>query len=202
MILALAEALSISIPTECTSAQNAPLRQAIAAVVRATTTDWTEAFAARSLSYIPPRLNFLCPPVGHPSRGSGYYPGLGLALDLGDFAGIEHALPAEALGIWKLIIAHEIGHHVQSLAGSEAAADEPRELQADCYAGWWLARGDQVRDLDQIRGRLAKAVQILSALQTGAIRLGADSAEGSPGSLDERLEAIGRGMTAATPWAC
>jgi predicted metalloprotease len=201
MILALAAALSIVAPADCASAQAEPLRQALGAVLETTTRAWAGAFAEQSLTYSPPRLSFLCPPVGHPSRGSGYFPGLGLVLDLGDFAGLQQALPEDADGISELIIAHEVGHHVQRLMGRQGAG-KSWELQADCYAGWWLARDKRAPAPDQIGLRLAKGVTVLSALQTGAIRLAGDASDGSHGSLDERLAAITGGLAALTPWAC
>ncbi len=55
------------------------------------------------------------------------------------------------------VIAHEIGHHVQKLVGTEAKVEQMRaynpsagnklsvalELQADCYAGVWAHSGEQ-----------------------------------------------------------
>jgi len=55
------------------------------------------------------------------------------------------------------VIAHEIGHHVQKLVGTEAKVEQLRaynpsagnrlsvalELQADCYAGVWAHSGEQ-----------------------------------------------------------
>ena len=55
------------------------------------------------------------------------------------------------------VIAHELGHHVQKLVGTEAKVEQLRaynpsagnqlsvalELQADCYAGVWAHSGEQ-----------------------------------------------------------
>ena len=84
-------------------------------------------------------------------------------LDLGFFGDMEQQLGAPGDFAWAYVIAHEVGHHVQHLRGTD---DEVRrlqrsdpdqanplsvrlELQADCYAGVWarsvfdqLDRGD------------------------------------------------------------
>jgi uncharacterized protein len=44
------------------------------------------------------------------------------------------------------VIAHEVGHHVQTLLGEASGrASLARELQADCYAGVWAARAGTAR---------------------------------------------------------
>ena len=72
-------------------------------------------------------------------------------LDLSFFGDMERRLGAPGDFAWAYVIAHEVGHHVQTLRGT---SDEVRrlqrenpdqanplsvrqELQADCYAGVW-----------------------------------------------------------------
>src|SRR4029453_14655094 len=72
-------------------------------------------------------------------------------LDLGFSRGMERQLGAPGDFAWAYVIAHEVGHHVQHLRGTDGEVrrlqrkepDEANplsvrlELQADCYAGVW-----------------------------------------------------------------
>ncbi len=74
-------------------------------------------------------------------------------LDLSFYEDMSRQLGAPGDFAWAYVIAHEIGHHVQNLKGTDdqvAAAenDDPDsanelsvrlELQADCYSGVWAA---------------------------------------------------------------
>ena len=73
-------------------------------------------------------------------------------LDLGFFRELSGRFGAPGRFAQAYVIAHEIGHHVQTLLGTTARVDAQRaalggrgggplsvrtELQADCYAGVW-----------------------------------------------------------------
>ena len=74
-------------------------------------------------------------------------------LDLGFFRELDRRFGAPGDFAQAYVIAHEVGHHVQNLLGTNAAVqrearDHPSErnelsvrleLQADCYAGVWAA---------------------------------------------------------------
>lgn len=87
-------------------------------------------------------------------------------LDLTFYEDMEQQLGASGDFAWAYVIAHELGHHVQNLTGTndEVARQEDSdnanelsvrlELQADCYSGVWaatvFAEGDlQSGDLDE-----------------------------------------------------
>ena len=87
-------------------------------------------------------------------------------LDLSFYEDMERQLDAPGDFAWAYVIAHELGHHVQNLTGTndEVARQEDSgnanelsvrlELQADCYSGVWastvFAEGDlQPGDLDE-----------------------------------------------------
>ena len=79
-----------------------------------------------------------------------------------------------------------------------------RELQADCYAGWWLSRANArsplaypIPNLDR---RLPEMLSLLSILQAG--RLSAASEAEIHGAIPQRLDAIRQGMAAADPKTC
>lgn len=91
--------------------------------------------------------------------------------------------PIAGDGARAYVVAHELGHHVQRLAGSPAAGIA-RELQADCLAGAWLGdalrRGAIVdRDVDAVAQEAAAvgddvlapgSVPVLTGHGTGAQR--------------------------------
>ena len=71
-------------------------------------------------------------------------------IDLGFFAELKERFGAPGDFAQAYVLAHEIGHHVQALLGTEAAVRRAQreggpgnalsvatELQADCYAGIW-----------------------------------------------------------------
>ena len=85
-------------------------------------------------------------------------------LDLTFYEDMQRQLGASGDFAWAYVIAHELGHHVQNIKGTEeevaeADGDENElsvrlELQADCYAGVYgatvFARGDLERnDIDE-----------------------------------------------------
>jgi len=155
-------------------------------VVLADTEDtWNAIFAAQGLQYAEPtlvlfseRVNSAC---GQASSAVGpfYCPGdQQLYIDLSFFADLanRHGAPGDFAQAY--VVAHEIGHHVQTLLGisqkvraagqgrSEAqvnALSVRQELQADCFAGLWghAARVDR-NLLDE--GDLEEALQAASAI--------------------------------------
>ena len=156
------------------------------AVVLADTEDtWNAIFAAQGLQYVEPtlvlfsgRVNSAC---GQASSvvGPFYCPGdQQLYIDLGFFADLanRHGAPGDFAQAY--VVAHEIGHHVQTLLGisqkvraagqgrSEAqvnALSVRQELQADCFAGLWGHAARVDRDLLD-EGDLEEALQAASAI--------------------------------------
>jgi predicted metalloprotease len=89
-------------------------------------------------------------------------------LDLSFYEDMSRVLEAPGDFAWAYVIAHEVGHHVQNITGTNAEVarlerDNPGdanelsvrvELQADCYSGVWastvFAEGDlEAGDLDE-----------------------------------------------------
>ncbi len=95
-------------------------------------------------------------------------------LDLGFFEELKSRFGAPGQFAQAYVIAHELGHHIQKLVGTQqkvqAAEEQDRgranqysvklELQADCYAGVWGHSGEQrkiVVDQDIAQGMAAAA---------------------------------------------
>lgn len=183
---------------------------AVDAVISSTTLEWSAVFEADGRSYASPRVVYLRVPEAHPARGSGYAPGLGLTIDLGDIDAIESEFGVEAPALIALIVAHEIGHHVQFLRDGRARRNPgpAREQQADCFAGWWLAQANARHALSQsapvysvpsLNLRIPQLLRLLSGTARGA---NADFAISSHGSQTDRAAAFGRGLAATTPADC
>jgi hypothetical protein len=83
-------------------------------------------------------------------------------IDLGFYQQLKNRFRAPGDFAQAYVIAHEVGHHVQTVLGTEervrrsqrAAPDQKNglsvrmELQADCYAGMWAKSTDQRQLLD------------------------------------------------------
>ncbi|WP_271143540.1 neutral zinc metallopeptidase [Brevundimonas sp. NIBR10] len=181
------------------------------AMVRSTTVEWTSAFEGKRSLYAPPRIVFLETPVGHPARGAGYSADVGVVLDLGDLNAVAQGLGDDGPSMAALLVAHEVGHHVQHLMGDDPEVRGPRrELQADCLAGWWIAAAGRRAQADHrapaypaidLDLRLAQTLDMLEAVQTRSAP-GAPVDRTSHGTTAARVAAVTRGMAVSEPWTC
>jgi predicted metalloprotease len=108
------------------------------------------------------------------------------------------------------VIAHEIGHHVQHLLGTDAilqrsgrsqAASIALELQADCYAGVWGGRTTHLETGDVEEGLAAAAAvgdDRIQANTTGHV----NTDTFTHGSARQRVEAFKKGMDSGDPRVC
>ncbi|HWL88332.1 MAG TPA: neutral zinc metallopeptidase [Polyangiaceae bacterium] len=117
---------------------------------------WTREFAARGESYRRAKLVLFTNSTatgcgyGRAATGPFYCPAdQRVYIDLGFYQELSGRLGARGQFAQAYVVAHEIGHHVQNLLGTEARAGKSAsstgptsasvrlELQADCYAGIW-----------------------------------------------------------------
>jgi uncharacterized protein len=116
------------------------------------------------------------------------------------------------------VIAHEIGHHVQKLVGTERKVEQLRaynpsagnklsvalELQADCYAGVWAQGGEQrsIIHTDDIQQGLRAAAAVgddhLQKMTQGYVA--PDSF--THGSSQQRMDWFQRGLESGDMRAC
>jgi uncharacterized protein len=134
---------------------NTQLDCEVVAVVNSLDGYWSDTFARSGQTYTPPQTNFFS---GRVNTGCGgatsdtgpfYCPGdQQVYIDLSFFKELETRFGAEGGNFSRAyVIAHEYGHHVQDLLGTnsrvQAGDTGPTsgsvrlELQADCYAGVW-----------------------------------------------------------------
>jgi predicted metalloprotease len=166
-------------------------------VVLADTEDtWTALFTERGAQYAPPKLVLFdevaqsgCGQAGA-AVGPFYCPlDRKVYIDLTFYQELKDKFQAPGDFAQAYVLAHEVGHHVQNLAGtSEKVRDLQQrggeaqanalsvrlELQADCYAGIWAHHADRSRQI----------------LETGDVEeaLGAAAAVG-----DDTIQKRGRG---------
>lgn len=101
-----------------------------------------------------------------------------LYIDLSFYSDLKNRFHAPGDFAQAYVIAHEVGHHVQTLLGiservrraqagrTEAEANQlsiRQELQADCFAGVWAHHADQMRDLLE-RGDIEEGLRAASAI--------------------------------------
>ena len=141
------------------TAEEQELAQFVAVVLADTEDSWSTLFAAQGATYREPSLVLFTGQVnsacGSASAAVGpfYCPGdQKLYIDLSFFGELAHRHGSPGDFAQAYVVAHEVGHHVQTLlgiservhaAGRGASAAEVnalsvrQELQADCFAGLW-----------------------------------------------------------------
>ena len=175
-------------------------RAAFVSTVLASTEDaWGQVFREGGAQYRAPRLVLfrgVTPTAcgtGQSAMGPFYCPGdQKVYLDMEFFDTLSRQLGAPGEFAQAYVIAHEVGHHVQTLMGTTQKVDGMRgrisqaqqnalsvrvELQADCYAGIWANKSQQAKSwLEQgdIESAMNAAARIgddaLQRQQTGTIR--------------------------------
>jgi predicted metalloprotease len=152
-----------------------------ASTVFADTEDiWGKIFQENNLQYVQPKMVLFTGAVqtacGGASSASGpfYCPGdQKVYMDLGFFEELQTKFGAKG-GDFAIayVIAHEVGHHIQTVLGTSAKMRQAQqgkseteanklsvalELQADFYAGVWTKYNQQNLDVDDIDEALSAA---------------------------------------------
>lgn len=197
-------------------------------VVLADTEDvWGTLFKASGKSYPPPTLVLYSGAVqsvcgfAEAAMGPFYCPGdHKLYLDMSFFNDLAKRHDAPGDFAQAYVVAHEVGHHVQTLLGisdkvnaarrraSEAAGNALQvrmELQADCFAGVWAYHANQARHVLE-PGDIEEA--LAAAAGVGDDRL-QQQARGyvvpesfTHGSSAQRMRWFSRGMQGGDPGQC
>ncbi|MFT3810135.1 MAG: neutral zinc metallopeptidase [Micropepsaceae bacterium] len=163
-----------------------------ASVVMADTEDvWTQLFRASGQSYRAPKLVIYTSATdtacgtGQSGMGPFYCPGdQKVYIDLDFFNELATRFGAAGDFAQAYVIAHEVGHHIQTITGlssrvaqakSGASEEEAnqlsvrQELQADCYAGVWAHHAQRMKSILE-PGDLEEALRAASAVGDDTIQ--------------------------------
>jgi predicted metalloprotease len=146
---------------------------------------WTAELQRRGQTYSKPKLVFFEQGVqtgcGTASSQVGPFycpPDQTVYIDLGFLAELQQRFGANGRYAQTYVIAHEVGHHLQTLFGTErqVAAARQRdpskqqalsiatELQADCYAGVWSTLANKAGNYSLGEGQLDEALGAAAAV--------------------------------------
>ena len=160
---------SVSVQRSSRPGVNDDQRKFVAVVLAETEDVWQEAFQKRGRTYQAPTLVLFsgavesaCGMAGS-AVGPFYCPSdHKVYLDLSFFEELRTRFGASGDFAQAYVIAHEVGHHVQTLLGISQKVNELQarvspsernklsvrvELQADCFAGVWARQADQSRQI-------------------------------------------------------
>lgn len=211
-------------PVESTPAEER-LVQFVSFVLDDAQATWTKVFAAEGLEYRPATLVLFRDVTetacgyGQAASGPFYCPGDGkVYIDLGFFEELSSRFGASGDFAQAYVLSHEIGHHVQTLRGTEQqvrqlqrgdpsganALSVRMELQADCYAGIWANSTAQRDILD--RGDVDEGLGAAAAVgddrlqRMGGGRVNPDAF--THGTSEERMRWFQQGFTNGRVSAC
>ena len=139
-------------------------------------------------------------------------------IDLGFLAALQKQFGAQGRYAQTYIVAHEVGHHLQTLTGTEARVRAAQgrgdaqalsigvELQADCYAGAWSALANRAGNFSISERELEQALNAAAAVGDDRIQQKTqgrvDPESWTHGSSQQRRGAFLRGYQAANGSAC
>jgi predicted metalloprotease len=202
-----------------------PQAQLIAVALKDTEDTWSEVFRQHGATYQPPTLVLFTQAtqsacgVGQSAMGPFYCPAdRKVYLDLSFFHDLDQRFGAPGDFAQAYVVAHEVGHHVQTLTGVTQKADALRqrggaqsnevsvrvELQADCYAGVYAHYAAQRGLLDP--GDAEEGLRAAAAIGDDRLQ---QEAQGrvvpesfTHGSSQQRVEWLRRGMDGGQIEAC
>ncbi|MGB3508413.1 MAG: neutral zinc metallopeptidase [Microcoleaceae cyanobacterium] len=167
------------------SPEEEKLADFVSVVLGYTEDTWQTIFRERGQTYVEPKLVLFTDGVnsacGYAEAATGpfYCPrDQKVYIDLGFYKQLKYKLGAPGDFAQAYVIAHEVGHHVQTLLGIsqqvsslQRQADRVRanqlsvrlELQADCFAGVWAARTQQAKGILE-QGDVEEAINAASSI--------------------------------------
>jgi uncharacterized protein len=187
---------------------------------------WTRIFKQQGAAYRPATLYLYANAVRTNGCGSAsssvgpfYCPAdQRVYLDLSFYDDMKRELGASGDFAWAYVIAHELGHHVQNLRGtdeevSRMTRDDPdrgnelsvrTELQADCYAGVWASTVFRAGDLEP--GDIDEAFNAAEAIGDDRLQRQAGQSVNpdsfTHGSSEQRRRWFNTGYESADPSEC
>ena len=207
---------------------NDPQRAFVASILGDTEDVWGAVFAQNNQPYPAPRLVLFSGAVqsacGQATSAVGpfYCPGdRQVYIDLDFFQEMQARLGGGGDFAEAYVIAHEVGHHIQTITGVSARVNEARrrgenvegdggllvrqELQADCYAGVW-AHHAQARHQWLEPGDIEEAMNTATAIGDDALQKQSRGVvvpdSFSHGTSEQRVRWFTRGFESGQPNDC
>jgi predicted metalloprotease len=204
---------------------NDPQAEFVAVVLGSTEDAWGRVFQQAGERYTPPTLVFFNDAVqsacGTNSAAVGpfYCPAdQKVYIDLGFFRELDERFGAPGDFAQAYVVAHEVGHHLQTLLGVSERVMTARqrvgevegnqlsvrqELQADCFAGVWGHHASQKLlepgDVEEgLRAAAAIGDDVMQRRAQGRV----SPESWTHGSSDQRVTWLRRGLTEGTLEAC
>jgi predicted metalloprotease len=201
--------------------------QFVSAVLGDTEDTWGALFEAAGATYSPPTLVLFTGQVrsgcGGASAASGpfYCPAdQKVYIDLAFYDELQSQFQAPGDFAQAYVLAHEVGHHVQTITGisdkvraaqQSASKEEANalqvkmELQADCYAGIWAHHANRARHVLE-EGDVEEALKAASAVGDDTIQKRTQGTivpeSFTHGSAEQRMSWFRRGLEQGTIEAC
>lgn len=167
------------------TAEEKELVEFVSVILADTEDTWTTLFQNKGKTYTEPRLvlfrdavNSACG-MAQSAMGPFYCPGdQQVYIDLGFYDQLRNRFKAPGDFAQAYVIAHEVGHHIQTLLGISGQVHAARrklskvegnklsvlqELQADCLAGVWANHANKTRQLLEM-GDLEEGLAAASAI--------------------------------------
>lgn len=206
------------------SAEEAEARVLVSKVLADTEDTWTQIFAAAGRTYEVPTLVLFSEGVetgcgiGQSAMGPFYCPAdHNVYIDLTFYQDLRNRFGAPGDFAQAYVIAHEVGHHVQTLLGisernmaarqraSEAEANAlsvRQELQADCFAGIWAHNANESRQLLEA-GDVEEGLNAASAIGDDRLTRGRAPPESfTHGTSEQRVRWFRRGLESGSVDQC
>lgn len=177
--------VGVSVPAAAPGDLEDEQSQFVSVVLADTEDTWTAIFAAAGSRYQKPTLVLFSGSVrsacgfAQAAMGPFYCPAdQKVYIDLSFYSDLKNKLGAPGDFAQAYVIAHEVGHHVQTLLGISEQVDRKRrsvgkleanqlsvrlELQADCLAGIWAHHADRTRHLLE-QGDIEEGLNAASAI--------------------------------------
>ena len=184
---------------------------------------WAPVFQAANVQFTPPKLVFYSQAgnsgcgAAQSAMGPFYCPSdNGIYIDTDFYKEMERRLGASGDFARAYVIAHEYGHHIQTLTGTSdqirsAQSQNPgranqlqvrMELQADCYAGVWAAKNrDKIEPGDMEEGLNAAHSIGDDTLMKSAGRRPVE-ASFTHGTSAQRMEWLRKGLESGNDETC
>jgi predicted metalloprotease len=214
-------------PAPQTGGPQDELADFVSVVLGDTEDTWGEVFAASGSRYDPPKLVLFTDVVrsacgmAQSAMGPFYCPlDQKVYVDLGFYRDLRQRFGAPGDFAQAYVIAHEVGHHVQTLTGTSQKVTQARqqlsqeegnqlsvllELQADCYAGVWAHRANRSRQILE-EGDVEEGLNAAAAIGDDRIQ---KQTQGqvvpeafTHGSSRQRVGWFRRGLESGSPAQC